>query len=260
MDRTKLFTTLCLALCSSSALASMVTETWTGQVGAISNTTAYASGSTVSWQVSYDDALSTQKRVFNDGSNGVADRGLPDDTLNTLFCVDPTADPTCSASSTAAGGFFRFHDTISDVSAVYLRMVAALGLGEVVSDYWDTNQDSRSFRNVPWGILEQYDFTADDFRLAADNYPFRCVGDCPNTGDGTIQLTYLDREDDVQFAQVTLTRVAYTRSTEAVTLHAPMSLSLLCFGAIAMAGLIHRKAQSRGRTQKLVSSMRSGSR
>jgi len=196
--------------------ASVITETWWGQVAQVDHTTAYSLGETVTWNVIYDEASIGVAHFYADGALGRADRGMNDDTVAFLHCLESTLDPLCGTIDLAADGFTAIYDSTTQLDTIYQRMLAGLRPGDRSYDYWDTNTDNRTFRNVPWGVVEQLDYWADDFRFAADTYPFRCVSDCPNTGDASFFLTYLDSANELQFASVSLTRLGKTTSRSTV--------------------------------------------
>lgn len=232
-----------LAAVAGTAQAAWVTEQWQGRVASFENLSTFAVDDIVTWTVLYDASSGQQMTVFSDGANGRSDRGGVDDSLSTLYCLEPSSAPGCSTEISSADGFFALHDSTTDLATIYTRMKASLLDGEEVFDYWDTNRDNRTFRNVPWGVLEQIDYWADDFRFSADNYPYRCVYDCPNTGDATFLLTYLDRTDELQFARLSLTRVSYTVLPVAVV-SAPSTIALC---AMAL-GLLGWNLRQRGRS------------
>ncbi len=219
-----------LALTARTANSSIITEIWSGEVGALSNTSAYSVGDIVSWSIIYDSNKNNQMTIYNDGANGVSDRGNNDDSLNTLFCIDPSINVNCSSSTSPTDGFTEFFDSTSNVSHIYDKMVASLSTSDTLSDQLAVNRDNRIFRDVPWGVSEQIDYWSDDFRYLADNYPFRCSSDCPNTGNAIFTLTYLDSSNEVQFSSVTLTRVSHTTSSSAFAVYEPDSLALLIVG------------------------------
>lgn len=232
MGKAKILVMLYSLLAGANTYGSFVMETWTGEVGAVSGTTAYVVGETVTWTISYETLVSDRMTIFSDGLNGVADRGTNDDTVSTVFCLDPTSDDECAAGLERSNGFFALYDSKGSFDNIYQRMVDALSASQTIYDYWDVNMDNRIFRDVPWGVLEQYDYRADEFWLTADNYPYRCGYDCPNTGNASIFLTYLDAQSELQFANVSLTRVSYTSTV--VSVPVPGTLCLMVVGGLGL--------------------------
>lgn len=223
------------SLCAGIADASLVTETWSGQVGTVSGLTNFVIGETISWQVIYEDSNNGQMRIFDDGANSRSDRGNGDDTLNSFFCLDASSNAQCASGYSALDGFVALHDSTSLVGHIRTRMLGSLAQAVSVYDYWGFNRDNRISRDVPWGELQQIDYWADDFHYSADNYPYRCTYDCPNTGDARFSLAYLNSQNQLDYASIGLTRVSY--STQFTVIPEPSSLLL---ALIPIGLLLHR--------------------
>lgn len=73
----------CLML-SHSTFATTIVETWTANLSGY--TGIAASGATLNWTVTYDNA-STTMHAYDDGPNGIAERGAGDDFAHTSWSI-----------------------------------------------------------------------------------------------------------------------------------------------------------------------------
>ena len=160
-----------LLLISPFANSSIITEIWTAEVGTLSNNSIYSTstntsyngfftGDIVSWTVTYQSDPSDSFTRYNDGLNGIAERGKGDDTLNTKSCLYESISSDCG-SSLIDNGFTALYDSYTDVSNIYNPMLSFLQIGESEYDYFDYNEDTRLFRTSPYPDFTALSYIAD---------------------------------------------------------------------------------------------------
>ncbi len=121
----KPFLALALICISSSASATVITESWLATVTGVSNHNAFAIGNTFSWTVTYDDA-SQRMTQYTDGLNGIGEFGSGDDQLLYDTCtVSYTGPGPCTY--TPADIFTHFSDAVFDLSG-YFNVMELAGL------------------------------------------------------------------------------------------------------------------------------------
>jgi hypothetical protein len=195
----------------------------------------------ITWQVVYDSQPSNFMRLFSDGIDGAANRGGGDDQLNSFICLDTLQDSRCTQTFAPTDGFYALRDVNSSVEHVRLALLASLGSSRTAFNFWSTNTDTRTSRVVPWGDLEQVYYAADDFYYSADNYPFRCVFDCPNTGNATFGLAFISASGDIDLMSVLLTRVSHTAQVTEVSEPGSLPLSAMPIALLVIAASMRRR-------------------
>jgi len=128
----------------------------------------------------------------------------------------------------ADDNFTALYDGNSNVSSIYNAMAGFLSSGEEVFDYFGFNQDTRSFRTSPYPDFTQYDYYADEFRIAADNRQ-----DIPG-GAGSAQLFYEKANGDVWVSRIAFGNISYTTEELPASVPEPTAFWLLCLGTIGL--------------------------
>ena len=96
--------------------------------------------------------------------------GGNDDTLNTLSCLDQAYSVDCTRQSLKDDGFYALYDSESDISFIRDKLITGLSSSDIIYDYFDINNDTRSYRDVPSNSeFTQFDYYKDDFHIYADN-------------------------------------------------------------------------------------------
>lgn len=205
-----------IAFASYSANAVIIYEEWTANVLSVTNNSidssaqdvvsnGYSIGDIVTWSVIYNSAPSDHSTRYSDGSNGIAEKGVGDDTLNTLFCLDKRYNPNCG-SSLKDDGVIALFDSTSNIFGIYNALFDYLGVGEIVYDYFDFNNDTRIFRVTPSHDFTQYDYYSDEFNINADNR-----ASIPG-GAGYAQLFYKKTGGDIFVSRIGFGNISITSS------------------------------------------------
>lgn len=238
----KVFILLIIIFQSNNLYAAVIMETWTAEVRTLTNNNIYSFysnvsfngyniGDTITWNVSYNSEPGNYFTRFLDGVNGISEKGQGDDILHTLSCLDKNFSPDCG-NSLGDDSFTSLFNSKSNIDSIYNTLAGELGNDEVVYDYFNFNNDTRSYRSQPYRNFTQYDYYADEFNLYADNRQF------PIGGAGYAQLFYEKTNGEIWVSRIGFSNIKIiTTSIPEPSMITLMGLGLIIiFGARRRAG------------------------
>jgi len=222
----------------NTANATFIEETWTATVKSTTqnnvndvaknvSSNGFEIGDTVSWTVTYSLDDNTHWSRYLDGENNNAEKGSGDDILTAMLCLDSNFNPLCNSADYITALF----NSSTDTSDIYNTLLNALDVDKEVYDYFDFNQDSRSFGSPSNTNYTQHEVYSDEFNFNADNRQF------PQGGAGQAQLFYINPNDEIWVSRIGFGDI----SIESKKVPEPSVVALMGLGLFGLFVVYRRK-------------------